>query len=258
MKKIVTGAIIILAGVFLLFHNLHLVPDYYFRLVFSWQMLLIAIGAIQLSDRKVHHKDAGIFLILVGLVFLIPKALRTLDIEWMNTINIPGLILPVCLIGVGIYFLVKSQRRKSECNIFNHLHQHRSSEDFEFKPFTDMPANDSGYINREYIFSASKERITGSEIKRVEIDAVFSGVEIDFSQTELSAEVKNVHIKVSAVFSSVTLYLPAEWNVLVQKTGVFGGFVDKRFGKKSPNPDKKVIILELEAVFGGGEVKYYE
>jgi predicted membrane protein len=189
---------------------------------------------------------------------LIPKILKLWIPSLLETVNISGLILSVAIIMVGIYFLIKSQRKKSENNIFCYINQHQSPEDFKSMPFTDMSTGDSGYIKREYVFSATKERITGCEIKRVEIEAVFSGVEIDFSQTELSPEVKNVHIKVSAVFSGVTIYLPAEWNVLVQKTGVFGGWTDKRFGKKSLNPDGKVIILELEAVFGGGEVKYYE
>jgi predicted membrane protein len=122
-------------------------------------------------------------------------------------------------------------------------------------PFTDISDNDAGYIKREYVFTGTKERIN-TEIKRVEIEAVFSGVEVDFSQTELSPEVKNIHIKVSSVFSGVTLYIPEEWEVLIQKTGVFGGFSDKRFVKKRSNSNEKLVILELEAVFGGGEVKY--
>jgi predicted membrane protein len=254
MKKIATGVIFVLAGVILLFYNIGFLPTLYFRVLFSWQSLLIAIGAIQLADnRKFHnHKDSGIILIFVGLVFLIPKILKLWAPDvFFNIENVRGSILSILIIALGIFFLVKAHRKKQ-----NKFHSYHS--DFESMPFSDILTTDSGVIKREYVFTASKERISQGEIKKMEIEAVFSGVEIDFSQAELSQEVKNVHIKVSSVFSGVTLYLPAEWNVVIQKTGVFGGFSDKRTGKQASNSNAPLVVLELEAVFGGGEVKYYE
>jgi hypothetical protein len=255
MKRIATGVIIVLAGIILLFYHLGFLPHCYLRILISWQSLLIAIGAVQLADNKRfhNHKDAGIILIFTGLIFLIPKILAVWAPEILSdSKNVRGVIMSVFIIALGVFFLVKAHKKKH--NIF-----HRHSEDFESIPFTEMSVNDSGYIKREYVFSASKERISSGEIKQVEIEAVFSGVEIDFSQAELSSEVKNIHIKVSSVFSGVTLFLPPEWkNVVIRKTGVFGGFTDKRFGKTIPDSNGKLVFLELEAVFGGGEVKYYE
>jgi predicted membrane protein len=251
MKRVVFAVTIILAGVFLLFNNLGFLPHNYFRIVFSWPFLLIAIGSTLLVDKQSNKKDGGIILIFVGIAFLMPKILSLFSPYLLPGVNISGLTLSVGVIAIGIYFLIKSQRHKSKGRFFEKHHM----EDFDSMPFTDMPGSDTGYIKREYVFVGTKERIS-APIKRVEIEAVFSGVEIDFSQTELSSEVKNIYIKVSAVFSGVTLYIPEDWDVSIQKTSVFGGFSDKRFVKKQPVSNEKLVILELEAVFGGGDVKY--
>jgi len=115
-------------------------------------------------------------------------------------------------------------------------------------------------VKREYVFNGSKEKWTYGKLRNVVIEAVFSGVELDFTQTELADDIKvAAHIKISSVFSGITLYVPDDWNIMVQKTGVFGGFVDNRPRSAEQNVNKdKLVILELEAVFGGGEIKCYE
>ncbi|MDR2086384.1 MAG: cell wall-active antibiotics response protein [Dysgonamonadaceae bacterium] len=254
MKKVVVAVIIIIPGVFLLFYNLDFLSYSHARIVFSWPFLLLTtIGVTMLADKRPNNKYAGSILIFIGLVFLGPKILSLFPPHLLPNNNILGLPLSICIIAAGVYFLIKSQRNKSRHNFFEHDAPRK--EDFGSTPFTDAPNGYAGYIKREYIFTGTKERIN-TEIKRVKIEAVFSGVEIDFSHAELSPEVKNIHIEVSSLFSGITLYIPGEWNVLLQKTGIFGGFNDKRFVQKQPDPNGKLVILDLEAVFGGGDVKY--
>jgi predicted membrane protein len=255
MKKVVVAIIIILTGIFLLFYNLGFLPHSYFCIVFSWPFLLIAIGATLLVDKRSNNRDVGIILIFIGLAFSAPKILSLLVPYLFLHVNISGLTLSICIIALGVYFLIKSQRHKSKSCVVEHHSPHFKKEDFASMPFTDIPDNGSGHVKREYVFTGTRERIS-AQIKQVEIEAVFSGVEIDFSQAELSPEVKNVYIKATSVFSGITLYIPDDWDVLIQKTGVFGGFGDKRFTKKQQTSNEKLVILELEAVFGGGEVKY--
>jgi predicted membrane protein len=93
----------------------------------------------------------------------------------------------------------------------------------------------------------------------VEIEAIFSSVEIDFTQAELADDVKvAARISVKSVFGSVILYVPEDWNITIQKTGVFGGFTDNRPNRVLQIASDKLVILELEAVFGGGEIRCYE
>ncbi|MDR0507835.1 MAG: hypothetical protein LBH32_13615 [Dysgonamonadaceae bacterium] len=285
MKKIVFGVIVIMAGTFLLVYNLGFLENY-FKIVFSWESLLIALGAIQIADKRPQRKNFGIILVLVGLAFLLPKIAALAAPELLSGIkNMRGFILSIFIIALGIYFLCRSSGK----NFFPHFARHHGGchhgrrhqydtentdqppfwkkkdfcggynrEEFESMSFSSISVNDSGYIKRDYAFSASKERISSGKIKKAVINAAFSGVELDFSQVELSSDAEFVHIKVSSVFSGVTLFIPAEWNVLIRKTGVFGGFTDNRTVKPELKLNEKPVVLELEAVFGGGEVKYYE
>src|SRR5665648_28554 len=71
MKKYALGAVAILAGLILLGLNTGFIPITWKSIIFSWQMLLIAIGVISLFGRDSYVP--GIILILVGGIFIIPK-----------------------------------------------------------------------------------------------------------------------------------------------------------------------------------------
>ena len=252
MKKIVIGVIIVMLGVFLLFRNLGFIPYEISHWVFSWQSLLIAIGAILLFDRKTDNKTAGVILILVGSVFLIPK-INFLDV------SLSAMLIPALVIATGVVFIIWVTTKKNwwwKDHIKNHSEWKEC--DYTKKSFNTMSDNGNGYFKREYVFDGSKEKWTYGKLRNVEIEAVFSGVELDFTQAELADDVKvAVHIKVKSVFSGITLYVPDDWNIMIQKTGVFGGFVDQRPRNIKVNEEKRVI-LEVEAVFGGGEMRCYE
>ena len=246
MKRTVVGIIIVLAGVLLLGFNFGILDHDLKRIVFSWQMLLIAIGFTLLFDKKKNDVNGGIILMLIGFVFLLHKI--------FTFTNFSSIFIPALLITVGVFYIIRSSRRKNQGG---HLF-HSSDQGYDSLSFSEMPNNNSGYIVRDYLFSGSKERLTQGELVKADIDAIFSGVEVDFSQASLSEQAQVVHIKVSSVFSSVTVYIPSEWNVQVQKTGTFGDFTDRRPTRMVETPGSKLVILELSAVFGGGEIKCYE
>ena len=248
MKKVVFGVLIMMLGVFLLFRNLGFIPWNISHWVFSWQSLLIAIGAILLFDRKTDNKNVGVLLIMVGSVFLLPKILN---------VHLGGIIVPAIVIALGIIFIIRVSTRKKWDGFFSNVHVWKEY-DYTKKKFNGTTINGSGRIKREYVFDGAKERWTYGKLRDVEIEAVFSGVTLDLSQAELSEDVKDgVYIKVKSVFSGVTLYVPDDWNIMIQKTGAFGGFEDNRPRNIEIDENKKVI-LELEAVFGGGEIRCYE
>lgn len=246
MKKIILGTIIVFIGFFFLLDNLGLISSSLYNLVISWQSLLMAIGAVILFDKNPRNKNAGKLLILVGAIFIIPKILD---------IRVSGIMIPLLIIALGIYFIIRAVVKKDKNKSFQ---ESRHYQNFENMSFINSSVSDTGFIKREYVFTGSKERLTAGRIKGGEISAVFSGVELDFTQAELSDEVKNIHIKIQSVFSGVIIYVPEDWNIILQKTGVFGGFTDKRPQGMVKNASEKNIILELEAIFGGGEIKCYE
>ncbi|MCL1933868.1 MAG: hypothetical protein FWF53_08695 [Candidatus Azobacteroides sp.] len=250
MKKIVAGIIIMMVGAFLLFNKLgFFIPDVY-PLVISWQTLLIAIGVILLFDRHSDHKNVGLILILIGTLFLLSK---------IYPLSGSGLAVPIIIIAVGIGFILKAMQKKTNKDEETWISEHPEWSKY-FKDFgKNVTLNEGGVVHKEYTFSASKEKWTQGKLKNVFIEATFSGVEIDFTQAELADDIKvAAYIKVKSVFSGVTLYVPEDWNIMVQKNGSFGGFVDSRPKRVLQIASDKLVILELEATFGGGEIKCYE
>jgi predicted membrane protein len=248
MKKIVIGVIIVLLGIVMLFKNTGLLPYFIYDVIISWQTLLIAIGTVLSFDKKAHSRNAGVVLILIGFIFLLPE---------LFCIDLSRVLVPLLIIAGGIFFIINSVTGKNhKVSFFEHSRRHRKHSDE--MPFVDSSISDEEVIRRDYVFTGVKERWTYGKIKKAEITAVFSGVELDFTQAELSDEVSKIVIHVSSVFGGVILYVPTEWNILVQKTGVFGSFADNRPYDVKQSVFGKSVILDLEAVFGGGEIKCYE
>jgi len=65
-------------------------------------------------------------------------------------------------------------------------------------------------------------------------------------------------IDMFCMFGGTTLIVPSDWEINVDVTAVFGGYVDKRYKSKSLTPDntKRLNITGL-VLFGGGEIKSY-
>ena len=252
MKKIVIGLIIMLVGAFLLFDNMGFFLPVVRRVIISWPALVVAIGIILLVDRPSDHKIAGAVLVLGGSLFLIPKI--------FPAISINGFIIPVIVIAIGVGFIIKATCSKNDFKVFETWCNENPNWKNGFKDFEKNVTTDhGGFVRKEYVFSGSKEKWTQGKLKNVEIEAVFSGVEIDFTQTELADDIKvAAHIKVKSVFSGVILYVPEDWNIMVQKNGVFGGFTDARPHRVLQVVSDKMVVLEVEAVFGGGEIRCYE
>ena len=251
MKKIVTGIIIMAVGAFLLFNNMgFFIPEVY-HLVISWQTLLIAIGVILLFDKPSDHKTAGIILIVIGTLFLLSK---------ICPLNVRTFIIPAAIIAIGIGFIIKATTRKNEDNSFETWFSEHPEWKKQFKNFGKNDTfKDGNVIYKEYVFTSSKEKWTQGKLKNLEIEARFSGVELDFTQAELADDIKVAAcIKVKSVFSGVILYVPEDWNIVVQKTGAFGGFADNRPNRVLRVSSDKIVTLEVEAVFGGGEIRCYE
>jgi len=258
MKKIVTGIIIMLVGVFLLLNKMdYFLPGVY-SLIISWQTLLIAIGIILLFDKQHDRKTAGLVLIVIGALFLLSK---------ISPINMRGFIVPAIVIAVGVGFIIKAATRKNGTNEWETWKNEHPEWDKQFKDFgkgiegiwKNMTTGNGDFAHKEYVFSNSKEKWTQGKLKNVFVEATFSSVELDFTQAELDDDVKVAAcIKVKSVFSTVTLYVPEDWNIMVQKSGAFGGFTDNRSNRVLQVSRDKLVILDVETVFGGGEIRCYE
>jgi hypothetical protein len=68
------------------------------NLIFSWQVVLIAVGIVLLAGRR----PFGIVLIILGGIFLIPKILIFPHIAF-------SFVIPMLLIGAGVVLIARSR-----------------------------------------------------------------------------------------------------------------------------------------------------
>jgi hypothetical protein len=103
-NRVIIGAILVLAGLFLAIRNTGFFPDFIDNVIFSWPMLLITIGVILTLGSR--DKTAGIIVMAVGGFFMIPLLFR-------ETFHMYNMFWPSIFIIVGIIFIVTRKKGPS-------------------------------------------------------------------------------------------------------------------------------------------------
>lgn len=147
-------------GIFLLMNNMGFLLPCVRHIIFSWEILLVAIGVILLANRKL---TSGVILILIGICFLLPDIL--IDFVFATDLII-SIILIVISIGLIIYTIIRKNCRFFDKKFF----VEDGMKDWMLK------SREEGFIHRDYVFSHSKEKWTYSKLKNIEITIVFSSV----------------------------------------------------------------------------------
>lgn len=250
IRSILSGILIIAAGVVLLLFNNGILPLEYKHIVFSWQSLLVAIGFINLFSR--HHWVFGIVLILVGGFFLLQKMnVPNLDFIIQNGWAI-GLIIGGILISCKTIWGKHFFRRHCAYNHRLNRRINKFNRRFSSGQVNGKHSED-GYIDYNYVFSGSSKNIDMKEFKGGEINCVFGGMELDLSDSQLAEG--NNYLEINSVFGGIVLYIPIDWKVEIRQNHVFGNFVDHRPKPNFEVNENRMLIIQASSVFGGGEVK---
>jgi len=176
-------------------------------------------------------------IIIVGSLFLMDEFCAFKN-------GIGDLIWPSILILVGIAILLKVILPKKIST---------KAKDFkENCGFTEEVSSDD-FINVSRVFSGANVYVKSQNFKGGKASFVFGGGEFDFRGAQLADGI-NI-LKIECVFGGVKIYLPEDWDVSLETSGVFGGFSDERRHLHLENIDRtKKLIIKAEAVFGGGEI----
>jgi predicted membrane protein len=212
---------------FLVIRNTGFFPEFIDNVIFSWPMLLVAIGLVMTLGAT--EKTGGIIVMAVGGFFMIPLIFR-------ETFHMYNMFWPSIFIIVGIIFIVSRRRGWNT-------------------------ASTKGIIGDDYVdyvnvFSGGERQIVSQNFKGGKITAVFGGIELDLTKAKLAQGVSELEI--ACVFGGATLIVPDDWHVTIEVTPVLGGFSDTR--KLSPGrtvDPSKHLLIKGAVVFGGGEVKSY-
>ncbi|HKK59527.1 MAG TPA: DUF5668 domain-containing protein [Salinivirga sp.] len=221
-KRLMTGVLLLATGGLLLLSNFDLLSWYLEDIIFSWQMLLIAIGFISLAGR---NYTGAIILFAIGGFFLLPDIFTNLRIDFVSV------FWPLVIIVIGLTLILRRR------NFMSSHHEHSHSEDF---------------IDELNIFGGS-ERILNSEFfEGGKITSIFGGSTVNLKNVKL----KNgyAEIEMTSIFGGSKLYVPENWNIRIEATSIFGGINDKRQLDVTETVNTNTLVIKGAAIFGGGEI----
>lgn len=216
------------------------------RWLFSWQMLLIAIGF--LIGLKKGFRDGGWFVpVIIGTAFLLN--------EFFLDGQLRKHIWPIALIVIGLLFLLRA--RGNNWRICREEKMGDGKTDSG--PVEGIVGNreeytDDDVVKSTCIFSGSKKVILSKHFKGGELVNVFGGCEIDLTQADMTSPAV---LDVTAIFGGATLVVPPNWAIRSEALTIFGGIGDKRkiiAGSESPT---RTLVIKGTMAFGGMEIKSY-
>lgn len=233
LKRVILALFLITGGTLAILGKTNLIPENIYEIIFSWQMLLIAIGIYQLAGKS--NSISGFILIAVGGVFLIPEFFET-------TISNQQLVWPAVLIAVGLIILFRGNK-----------HWHKDVQ----MAFKKGDINDKDYLNDNHVFGGGDFIVTSDNFKGGKVSSLFGGGKYDFRKCKLHESQENV-LEVSMIFGGIELIVPADWNIKVEVDAIFGGFSNKKSEYMATNIDySRQLIIRGSAIFGGGEIKRF-
>ncbi len=220
-KRAVLGVILVIVGFILIATNFNMFPFGLRHIVFSWQALLILIGLFFLLSREANV--TGWILIGIGGFFLIP---RLWDMPW----GWHELFWPAMLLGLGAVLIVRGVARHKE-------------------PIDNSP----DYFDDVSIFGGGDRVVSSQNFKGGRLTAIFGGSKYNMTHAQL-AKGRNV-IDIFTMFGGCKFIIPAEWDIRIEVSSIFGGFSDKRsLYKDMPRDPSRELIIKGVAIFGGGDV----
>ena len=227
--------LLVIGGVALLKAMLFPIPAW----VFTWQMLLIAIGFF-LGIRHNFRGGAWFILMVVGGVFLVS--------EFFPEIMLRQYLWPGALILLGLFFIFRPRRHR----YWREYTDQKVEEAINEK--IDQPASSEDYIDSTSIFGGVKRNIISKNFKGGDITNIMGGSEIDLTQADING---TVTIDLTQIFGGTKLIVPSNWQVKAQMAAIFGGVEDKRSVQNSVPDPGKTLVLDGTSIFGGIEIKSY-
>ena len=187
-----------------------------------WPVIFILIGISILLSNNFKNVGSGVFFILFGAFFLLIR-LRIFD-------RAGQYIWPLAIIGVGLWILFRPSFHPDK------------------KKIPEMAADD---LNISQVFSGSARKIESQSFRGGSAEVVFGSAEIDFRGARLAGG--QATLALSAVFGSIELKVPRDWDVVLEGTPVLGSIESRRAAPDVPKT--QTLHIKGSAVFGSIEVK---
>jgi predicted membrane protein len=188
-----------------------------------WPVIFILIGVSILLSNNFKNVGSGIFFILFGAFFLLIR-MRVFDRAVWHY------VWPVAIIGAGLWILLRPA-----------WHPDRESA-------RETSADD---LSINQVFSGTNRKIGSQSFRGGKAEVVFGSAEIDLRGAKLAGG--QATLVLSAVFGGIEVYVPRDWQVILEGTPVLGSIESH---KKAPGvPPIETLTIKGSAVFGSIEVK---
>lgn len=212
--------------------------------LFTWQMLLIAIGL--LIGFKKGFRDGGWFVpIIIGGAFLANDYFLAGDLRRH--------IWPVILIIIGMFFIFRPRRGRWRDHRWCEKKTPGLTNAGTLTPEA-TEYSEVDVINSTCIFSGAKRVVLSKNFRGGELVNVFGGCEVDLMQADITSP---AILDVTAIFGGATLIVPSNWAVKSEAVTIFGGISDKRRFSGVQESVTKTLVLKGALIFGGMEIKSY-
>ncbi len=236
-SNVILGIFVVAIGGLLLIDNVFLdLPNW----LFKWHTFLVALGLF-IGFRNNWKDSSWIILVGIGGFFTARKILPDL--------NFMSVVFPVALLGLGLYLILKNDRKKQKN--YENFPIPDANSDGPQNPDDFAPEN---YIESVNVFGGSQQVIYSKNFKGGEIIAVFGGCDVNLTQADFTGVAK---LEVVAVFGGAKIIVPNGWEVKSEVTSILGGVSDKRPIHPLPEGQRKLLIIEGLAMFGGVDIKTY-
>lgn len=233
----------IAAGFLILGRNMGWIDSSVANFFLSWEMILIVVGIVCLVKRQL---TGGFILIALGLYFLISHSYH-LHLFW-----------PTILIIVGVCILFRAKDKGGKWPFAHRQYgsdgerSYTSRDNLHEETTGEAFGSGEGFVNSDVTFSSARHIVLEPVFKGADLDVTFGALIIDLRRTRL--EMPQTVIQLDATFSSVELYVPSSWNVLVETEAILSGFKDKRFLSQPVDTGHK-LILRGNVTFSSVDIK---
>jgi hypothetical protein len=114
------------------------------------------------------------------------------------------------------------------------------------------------------IFWGGRRRVVTKNFRGGEIITIFGGFEIDLREADIQGDI--AQIEIVTIFGGGEIRIPANWSVVLETVGIFGGATDRTLHPEEPNrdasgvatasgPRPKKLIIKGVCIFGGINLK---
>ena len=236
MKNIVWGILFLAIAAFVIVGSMGYLGD-----LSVWTVLLTGVLAIWFVGGVIHLSFGNILFPIACAAIVYDEIL---GIERLT----PWPVLAAAFFATIGLNMIFGKKKKNE---WEYEEKKDVNISWNSGDFVQEMSQDDTSFKSEVVFSSSVRYITCSKLKKGKVTNVFGSTAIYLDNAGLFEGY--AEIKVESVFGKTTLYIPADWNVDLRMTKVFGNVEEKG---KCNSDSTNTLVIKGEAVFGHIEIAY--